>query len=404
MFDIGPGIGYFEEKVLHLPLSIIMTIGVFAVQSMLCEKNMIKETVTVFVAFVVSLLICDNICTASGHYTIPECSVDRIDYSSPQNYLDIDLNLGNKPAVLKITSQFKGSEQEKLIAISQWISQNITYGSNMASGWRSFDDLIKEGKYGGCATHSILFGALARGCGIPTVWVKTMDIDWIRAFQTNGGICSTWKGHVFLEIFIDGRWMLLDATQTIIYRNYKTGERVLPGNRYAYDKGGNPYSLILSARWELWKKQTRDYFIRFDTSTLPVNCQLGYHLMDANGVFIAADGPMYMWMKQRCKELGYRVRGSFNSNFQNFYSRWKGNHLIVTCVGDRIVLPKELHKPILPVAQPELKQIMENSVNGVRMHTLEDGTMVYLVFGINKAAIRKAISSFTFELDDKKAK
>jgi hypothetical protein len=38
MFDIGLGIGYFEEKVLHLLVSVLMIIGVFAIQSMLSGK------------------------------------------------------------------------------------------------------------------------------------------------------------------------------------------------------------------------------------------------------------------------------------------------------------------------------------------------------------------------------
>jgi hypothetical protein len=46
--------------------------------------------------------------------------------------------------------------------------------------------------------------------------------------------------------------------------------RILPGNRYAYDKGGDPFDLVLSSRWELWKKQTRAYFRYFDLSNLPV--------------------------------------------------------------------------------------------------------------------------------------
>ena len=37
MFDVGLGIGYFKEKVLHLLVSMIMIIGVFAVQSMLAS-------------------------------------------------------------------------------------------------------------------------------------------------------------------------------------------------------------------------------------------------------------------------------------------------------------------------------------------------------------------------------
>ena len=39
MFDIEPRMRYFEEKVLHLLVSIIMIIGVFAIHSMLAAKG-----------------------------------------------------------------------------------------------------------------------------------------------------------------------------------------------------------------------------------------------------------------------------------------------------------------------------------------------------------------------------
>ncbi len=43
MFDIGLEIGYLEEKVLHLRVSIIMIIGVFAVQSMFCTATIATD-------------------------------------------------------------------------------------------------------------------------------------------------------------------------------------------------------------------------------------------------------------------------------------------------------------------------------------------------------------------------
>jgi hypothetical protein len=70
--------------------------------------------------------------------------------------------------------------------------------------------------------------------------------------------------------FIHDRWMLLDDIQLVLYEDYDPKMRILPGNRYAYDKGGDPYEIVLSARWELWKKQTRTYFSDFDLSKLPV--------------------------------------------------------------------------------------------------------------------------------------
>ena len=135
--------------------------------------------------------------------------------------------------------------------------------------WRDFDRLVRDGNYGGCADYSVVFGSLARACGIPTVWVKTLDADWIREYKTHGTE-GTWSGHVFLEIFLHDRWLLLDDTQLVLYEEYDPKMRILPGNRYAYDKGGDPFDLVLSSRWELWKKETRAYFRDFDLSKLPV--------------------------------------------------------------------------------------------------------------------------------------
>jgi hypothetical protein len=96
-----------------------------------------------------------------------------------------------------------------------------------------------------------------------------MDADWIRRFRTIGET-DKWSGHVFLEVFFDGRWHLLNATQMELTDNSDQNARIVPGNRYAYDKGPNPFELPLSADWERWKIQTRAYFCKFDLSKLPV--------------------------------------------------------------------------------------------------------------------------------------
>ncbi len=64
--------------------------------------------------------------------------------------------------------------------------------------------------------------------------------------------------------------MLLDDTQLVLYEDYNPKIRILPGNRYAYDKGEDPFDLILSSRWEFWKAQTRAFCRDFDLSRLPV--------------------------------------------------------------------------------------------------------------------------------------
>jgi hypothetical protein len=201
---------------------------------------------------------------------IPVPSFDRIDYSKPQDYLFLNDHMGSRDRIMKVAAQIEGTTPEKkLVSIHNWIESHVAYKADYFSEWRTFDQMLDDKTQGGCAQYSVLFGSLARACGIPTVWVKTLDADWIRGFRTKATEGS-WNGHVFLEIYIHDRWMLLDDTQLVLHKDYDTKTRILPGNRYAYDKGADPYELVLSARWELWKKQTRAYFSDFDLSKLPM--------------------------------------------------------------------------------------------------------------------------------------
>jgi hypothetical protein len=208
---------------------------------------------------------------SNGNDDVHTPSFDRIDYSNSQAYLFLNDRMGSQDRIMKAASQIEGTTpEEKLVSIHNWLESNVSYNANYGyDGWRTFDQMLDDKTYGGCATYSVLFGSLARACGIPTIWVKTLDADWIRGFRTKGKE-GNWNGHVFLEIYIHDRWLLLDDTQLILYKDYDTKTRILPGNRYAYDKGGDPYELVLSARWELWKKQTRAYFADFDLSKLPM--------------------------------------------------------------------------------------------------------------------------------------
>jgi hypothetical protein len=159
--------------------------------------------------------------------------------------------------------------EEKLVSIYQWIRTNLVCKADAPYEWRNFDRLVQDRNYSGCADYSVVFGSLTRACGIPTVWVKSLDADWIYEYRTHGKE-GHWNGHVFLEIYLHDRWMLLDDTQLVLYENYDPKMRIVPGNRYAYDKGDDPYDLVLSCRWELWKAQTRAFCRDFDLTQLPV--------------------------------------------------------------------------------------------------------------------------------------
>jgi transglutaminase-like putative cysteine protease len=117
---------------------------------------------------------------------VPKPAFDRIDYAKPKDYLDLPASLGDRDRIRKIAAGLKReSPEDTLVAISRWLEKNLRYNEKCAYAWRNFNQIVDDGEYGGCADHSIVFGALTRACGIPCVWVKTMDIDWIREFKAN---------------------------------------------------------------------------------------------------------------------------------------------------------------------------------------------------------------------------
>jgi len=327
--------------------------------------------------------------------TIPVPSFDRIDYSKPGAYVRLPASLGNAERIKAIAGRLKRPTEEATFrAIHKWVSGNLTYDPNAAYNWRNFDQILAERMLGGCADHSIVFGALSRACGIPTVWVKTMDYDWIRDFKRHGPIGS-WRGHVFLEVYVPDRWVLLDAQAMVLYDDYDRNSHFFPGGRYAYDKGADPYELILSVRWDLWKKQTADYFAGFDVSALP-----GFGRgrdISGNAVYIAADSPIWQQLQKACTSAGYRVRKCFNSEFNRYLPEARGNILIIACVGDRLVLPEKYHDEHLPITAGEIRVRLKTESHGIARRQLRDGTRIILIFGRDNESINKAVEVLSLD-------
>jgi hypothetical protein len=322
-----------------------------------------------------------------------EPSFDRIDHGKPEKYLDPPATLGKEARLREIAAPLKKKTAEQTVrAIGEWIGSKLKYDPKVAYAWRNVEKVIDDAKYGGCADHALVFGALARACGIPTAWVKTMDADWIHEFRADpDGFDGTWSGHVFLEVHIGGAWRLLDASAMVIYDAYDPKSRILPGTRYAYDKGGDPYELVLSVRWEDWKRQTRAYFRTFDLGLLPPSG--GRPL---NRAYIAANSPVWQMIHERCDALGVPP-SSFNCEFDQRLRAARGGRLVLTCVGDALVLPEKYHKSHSPMSVAEIQEALKTKAYGSARRTLEDGTSVILLFGRTVEDIKAAVAGLTFE-------
>lgn len=354
-----------------------------------------------YVTLACAALVLGSSWTATAGDTVAKPNFDRIHRERPSEYLALLPTMGTKSRIEKVAAEIGGASFEaKLAGVSRWIGSHLKYDEHAAYAWRDFDKMVADGTFGGCADHALIYGCLTRALGIPTVWVKTMDADWIREFRSLGESgMRGWRGHVFLEVHDGKRWLLLNATDGILHEDYDVQSRILPGTRFAYDKGGDPYALNMSTRWEEWKQQTRAYFKDFDLAQLPV--AQGRPLEDDSSpiAYLAADEPGWDLLYARFLKSGWRIGRSGNVGFEDWIPRSRGRTLVVASVAGHEVLPESLRKTFTPKPFAELAKEEGRGDSWVMRRVLDDGTRVILLYAKDEASLASAIS--TLKPDEK---
>lgn len=282
-----------------------------------------------------------------------EPRVDGIDYSTPQTFLEIPATLGDRQGIMEQGRALKGkSDRATIRNVLTWMDAHLKLEPDKAYTWRNFDDVVRDGCYGGCADQGIVCGVLLKAAGIPTLWVKTMDVSWIWDFK-KGRPLTSWSGHVFLEVYLDGKWVLLDPGAKLIYADYSPKVRLLPGNRFAYHKGNDPKQMVMSLQWEEWKEQARSYFTQLDRSLLPVDTAGAVSVVPQ--VYIVGNAPYYTVLSEMARGKGWSVRKSFNAEYEVNLPLAKGHTLLIeTHRGTPIIALDVLHK-FFPEASEGLK-------------------------------------------------
>ncbi len=198
----------------------------------------------------------------------PAPSFDGIDYAHPERYLTLHASLGDRAAIERAASEARDAGSDPVAAAIVWFDAHARNEIEHPYVWRPFERVVKDGYWMSCADRAVALGTVLRAMSVPTVWVKSMDVQWIR--ESAAGSDSGYRGHVYLEVFIAGAWRLLDPVTERIYDVYDPRAHLLPGttSRYAYDKGDDPYAMILSMRELEWRAQTREFFAHFPLERL----------------------------------------------------------------------------------------------------------------------------------------
>ncbi len=135
-----------------------------------------------------------------------------VDYRHPQQYLTQgDQTQISDPSVL---DALRAEEQsiEHLGKIYRWLKAEFEgyKGGGRTIGVVTVDQLLEERRLSGCNDHGLVFAAVARHLGYPAIMVITNSIAWIDQYQE--GEVEGFVGHVFVEIYMNGKWVLIDST------------------------------------------------------------------------------------------------------------------------------------------------------------------------------------------------
>lgn len=152
-----------------------------------------------------------------------------IDYGYPERYL----SQGEQSRISDPT-QFDGLRVPErrlahLGAIYRWLKSDFTSYSagGRTIGVVTVDQLLEERRLGGCHDHALVYAAVARELGYPAVMARTDSIAWVERFQA--GEPNPHVGHVFVEVSLNDRWLLIDPTNGwYVEEGYDPAHPVIP--------------------------------------------------------------------------------------------------------------------------------------------------------------------------------
>lgn len=97
---------------------------------------------------------------------------------------------------------------------------------------RTASEVLSNGINFGCANMATSIATLARAKGIPAVIVDSGSMEFML---NNPGQVSS-SGHHWIEVYVEGKWILLDSTRGELHLDYDVNNWNLPHKYLAYAK------------------------------------------------------------------------------------------------------------------------------------------------------------------------
>lgn len=160
----------------------------------------------------------------------------NVDYTEPTVFLRHGEQTRLTTEILAVARQFNNEKDiSTLREIFQWMCSNLNSGNADKFG-RTVHDIVNSRFVTGCTDCGLVFVAFARAKGIPAVFVQSAEINWIKALNEISRQATSVSGHIFIELYINAQWYLVDSTAGFVYYDYDATNFSLPNRYYVFSK------------------------------------------------------------------------------------------------------------------------------------------------------------------------
>lgn len=157
----------------------------------------------------------------------------KIDYENPQKYLiqgEQTQFVFSADELLKVKQDIgeikTAKDLHKIILFMENNKIKNTKQEQEVTFKRTAKEIFESKVYiGGCTDYALVYATIARQLGIPTVYMATADLTWIKEYENGNG--SRVNGHDTCESFIDGKWIHIDTSINWIDESYNKDSLVV---------------------------------------------------------------------------------------------------------------------------------------------------------------------------------
>ncbi|MCP5491586.1 MAG: transglutaminase domain-containing protein [Chlamydiales bacterium] len=203
------------------------------------------------------------------------CFAEQVDWGSNIHYEKPELYLVNGKQTLmnnkewknEMLSMFPKEERSlnQLVAVSSWIDDSFVFdkGHGVTIGVITSDEIYNSKQIRGSHDKALVFSSIVRFLGYPCIFVDTTSITWSKNYNEGLPVADYALGHVFVEVYFEGKWVLFDVVKGVFLDSYDVKNPYIlidwhefePIGFYVIDKGRDNWDFGIYSLEDLTTRQ-----------------------------------------------------------------------------------------------------------------------------------------------------